>query len=75
MLDAARPEPAFDARGLVEADGSAPGRMVISWLGTLRQQIIANAQTGDGLIEDPEQNHRLGEIIGELRAPVPGALT
>jgi len=73
VLDAARPEPAFDARGLVESDGSATNQMVIHWLGTLHEQILANAQTGDGLIDDPEQNNRLGEIIAQLRAPVPGA--
>ncbi len=73
-LDELRPEPVFDAKGLAASYGAAPNALVIKWLGKLHEQIIANARSSDGLIEDPEQNARLGVVITELRAPLPDAV-
>jgi hypothetical protein len=70
-LEAPRPQPVFDAKDILSNNGEGPGDLVINWLRKLREHILANARSGDGLIDNPEQNARLGQVIGELRKPLP----
>jgi hypothetical protein len=72
-LDSPRPEPVFDSIGFALTDGAGTREFAVRWLGALNDQIVVNAQSADGLIEDVEQNARLGEVISELNTTVAAA--
>ncbi len=43
------------------------GRTISTWLGALRDLARRNASWGQGGFVDPEQNHRLGALIGQVK--------
>jgi hypothetical protein len=66
-----RPPVAFDANGIGEDPSNFQHDFVVGWLSTFYQHVQTNAQTADGLVHDPEQNIRLGEILTQLGTAAP----
>ena len=69
-----RPEPTFDVRGITEEPIDIQQNFAVGWLRAFYTHAIANAQSVDGLVHDPEQNIRLGRILQQFDSAIlPGA--
>jgi hypothetical protein len=55
----------FDADGIGQAKVNFQQDFVVAWLKSFYAEVVANAQSEDGLIHDPIQNALLGQIITE----------
>jgi hypothetical protein len=66
-----RPEPTFDVRGITEEPIDIQQNFAVGWLRAFYTHAIANAQSVDGLVHDPEQNIRLGRILQQFDAAIP----
>ncbi|ARN81130.1 virulence factor SrfC family protein [Methylocystis bryophila] len=62
-VDQAARDTRFDASGIGEHPTDFRQEFFLTWLKSFYDQTIANALSSDGLILDPEQNARLGEIL------------
>ncbi|MCI0598831.1 MAG: putative virulence factor [Beijerinckiaceae bacterium] len=56
---------AFDVTGIGQTPANFQQDFIVNWLKSFYAETVANAQSGDGLIHDPEQNALLGQIIAE----------
>lgn len=56
----------FDASGIGEQPTDFRQEFSLMWLQSFSDQTIENARSSDGLILDPEQNAKLGEILTGL---------
>jgi hypothetical protein len=61
-----------DAAGIGAEPVNFQDEFVVRWLSNFDAHMRANALSVDGLVHDPEQNTRLGEIIGRFEVPIPG---
>jgi len=59
---------AFDAAGIGERPANFQQEFPIAWLSAFYANVQSNAQSVDGLVHDPEQNARLGQIMQQLEA-------
>ena len=57
---------AFDADGITDQPVNFQQEFVVRWLRSFYDQVLANARSADGLIHDPEQNSRLGQILSSI---------
>jgi hypothetical protein len=61
-----RPPPVFDAKGIGDKAANFQQEFAIAWLRAFYAHVIANAQSVDGQVHDPEQNQRLGRILRQF---------
>jgi hypothetical protein len=69
---AARRAPAFDASGIGVEPANIQQDFAVGWLRMFYSHVETNAQSIDGLVHDPEQNLRLGEILQQFDAAISG---
>ena len=66
------PRPAaFDASGIGPHPANFQQDFVVRWMTAFYAHAQVNAQSADGLVHDPEQNARLGQIIQKFQIAVP----
>lgn len=58
---------AYDALGIGAAPAPYHQDFVLFWLKSFYDQALANARSSDGLVHDPEQNARLGQVLAMIQ--------
>jgi hypothetical protein len=69
ILRAARRQPlaGLDAAGIGDHPANFQQDFVLAWRRSFFDRALANAHTSDGLVHDPEQNARLGQILAMIQ--------